>query len=61
MLSRGTATTIDELGESSRACALQAEAAAFGAKQAIALTAGGSQALDNTLKEMVTLTQIALF
>jgi methyl-accepting chemotaxis protein len=57
----GTATTIDELGESSRACALQAEAADFGAKQAIALTAGGSQALDNTLKEMVTLTQIALF
>ncbi len=52
-----TATTMDELGESSRACASQAEAAAFGAKQALALTVGGRQAVDNTLKEMATLKQ----
>ena len=52
-----TATTMDELGESSRACASQAEAAAFGAKQALALTLEGSQAVDNTLKEMATLKQ----
>lgn len=52
-----TATTMDELGESSRACASQAEAAAFGAKQALALTIGGRQAVDNTLKEMATLKQ----
>ena len=52
-----TATTMDELGESSRACASQAEAAALGAKQALALTAGGSQAVENTLKEMATLKQ----
>ncbi|MFB8796376.1 MAG: hypothetical protein U7126_19640 [Microcoleus sp.] len=57
----GTATTMDELGESSRACTSQAEAADFGAKLALALTAGSRQALDNTLKAMVTLTQIALF
>ncbi len=50
-----TATTMDELGESSRACASQAEAAAFGAKQALALTVGGRQAVDNTLIEMATL------
>lgn len=52
-----TATTMDELGESSRACASQAEAAAVGAKQALALTVEGSQAVDNTLKEMATLKQ----
>jgi methyl-accepting chemotaxis protein len=52
-----TATTMDELGESSRACASQAEAAALGAKQALALTVGGRQAVDNTLKEMATLKQ----
>ncbi|MEG4588213.1 methyl-accepting chemotaxis protein [Microcoleus sp. MOSTC5] len=52
-----TATTMDELGESSKACASQAEAAAFGASQALKLTAGGSQAVDNTLKEMATLTE----
>lgn len=52
-----TATTMDELGESSKACAEQAEAAAFGATQALKLTAGGSQAVDNTLKEMATLTK----
>jgi len=52
-----TATTMDELGESSKACASQAEAAAFGAAQALKLTAGGSQAVDNTLKEMATLTE----
>ncbi|MEG4392438.1 methyl-accepting chemotaxis protein [Microcoleus sp. BROC3] len=52
-----TATTIEELGESSKACASQAEAAAFGAAQALKLTAGGSQAVDNTLKEMATLTE----
>ena len=48
---------MDELGESSRACASQAEAAAFGAKQALALTVGGRQAVDNTLTEMATLKQ----
>ncbi|WP_445316130.1 methyl-accepting chemotaxis protein [Microcoleus vaginatus] len=52
-----TATTMDELGESSKACASQAEAAAFGAAQALKLTAGGCQAVDNTLKEMATLTE----
>ncbi|MEG4319013.1 MULTISPECIES: methyl-accepting chemotaxis protein [unclassified Microcoleus] len=52
-----TATTMDELGESSKACASQAEAAAFGAAQALQLAAGGSQAVDNTLKEMATLTE----
>jgi methyl-accepting chemotaxis protein len=52
-----TATTMDELGESSKACASQAEAAAFGAAQALKLAAGGSQAVDNTLKEMATLTE----
>ena len=52
-----TATTMDELGESSKACASQAEAAAFGAALALKLTAGGSQAVDNTLKEMATLTK----
>ncbi|MEG4344365.1 methyl-accepting chemotaxis protein [Microcoleus sp. A003_D6] len=52
-----TATTMDELGESSKACAEQAEAAAFGAAQALKLTAGGSQAVDNTLKEMANLTE----
>jgi methyl-accepting chemotaxis protein len=52
-----TATTMDELGESSKACASQAEAAAFGAAHALKLTAGGSQAVDNTLKEMATLTE----
>ncbi|MFM9268017.1 methyl-accepting chemotaxis protein [Tychonema sp. BBK16] len=52
-----TATTMDELGESSRACASQAEAAAFGAKQALALTVGGNQAVDNTLTEMAMLKQ----
>lgn len=52
-----TATTMDELSESSRACASQAEAAALGAKQALALAVGGSQAVDNTLKEMATLKQ----
>ena len=52
-----TATKMDELGESSKACAEQAEAAAFGAGQALKLTAGGSQAVDNTLKEMATLTE----
>ena len=52
-----TATTMDELGESSKACASEAEAAAFGAAQALKLTAGGSQAVNNTLKEMATLTE----
>lgn len=52
-----TATTMDKLGESSRACAFQAEAAAFGAKQALALTVGGNQAVDNTLTEMALLKQ----
>ena len=51
-----TATTMDELGESSKACAEQAEATAFGATQVLRLTAGGSQAVDNTLKEMANLT-----
>ena len=52
-----TATTMDELGESSKACAEQAASAALGAAQALKLTAGGSQAVDNTLKEMATLTE----
>ncbi|XZN96622.1 MAG: methyl-accepting chemotaxis protein [Microcoleus sp.] len=52
-----TVSTMDELGESSRACASQAEAAALGAKQALALTTGGSQAVQNTLKEMANLKQ----
>ena len=52
-----TSTTMDELGESSKACASQAEAADFGAAQALKLAAGGSQAVDNTLKEMATLTE----
>ncbi|MEG3848485.1 methyl-accepting chemotaxis protein [Microcoleus sp. herbarium19] len=52
-----TATTMDELGESSKACASQAEAAAFGAALALKLAAGGSQAVDNTLKEMAILTE----
>ncbi|MBE9093476.1 methyl-accepting chemotaxis protein [Tychonema sp. LEGE 07203] len=52
-----TATTMDELGESSKACASQAEAAALGAAQALELTAGGSQAVDNTLKEIATLAE----
>ncbi|WP_332993864.1 methyl-accepting chemotaxis protein [Microcoleus sp. A006_D1] len=51
-----TATTMDELGQSSQACASQAEAAAFGAAQALQLTAGGSQAVDNSLKQMANLT-----
>ncbi len=52
-----TATTMDELGESSKACASQAEAAAFGAALALKLAAGGSQGVDNTLKEMAILTE----
>ncbi|WP_293124191.1 methyl-accepting chemotaxis protein [Microcoleus sp. bin38.metabat.b11b12b14.051] len=52
-----TATTMDELGESSQACASQAEAAAFGAAQALQLTVGGSQAVDNSLKQMANLTE----
>ncbi|MCC3430944.1 MAG: methyl-accepting chemotaxis protein [Microcoleus sp. PH2017_15_JOR_U_A] len=52
-----TATTMNELSESSKACASEAEAAAFGAVQALKLAAGGSQAVDNTLKEMATLTE----
>ncbi|MBE9184059.1 methyl-accepting chemotaxis protein [Microcoleus sp. LEGE 07076] len=52
-----TASTMEELGESSKACASQAEAAAFGAAQALELTAGGSQAVDNTLKEIATLAE----
>ena len=52
-----TATTMDELGESSQACVLQAEAAAFGAAQALQLTVGGSQAVDNSLKQMAKLTE----
>ncbi len=52
-----TATTMNELSESSKACASEAEAAAFGAAQALKLAAGGSQAVDNTLKEMATLTE----
>jgi Methyl-accepting chemotaxis protein (MCP) signalling domain len=52
-----TATTMDELGESSKACASEAEAAAFGAAAGLKLAAGGSQAVDNTLKEMANLTE----
>ncbi len=52
-----TATTVTELGFSSRSCASQAEAAAAGARQALALTAGGTEAVDNTLKEMAALKQ----
>lgn len=52
-----TATTMNELSESSKACASEAEAAAFGAVQALKLAAGGSQAVNNTLKEMATLTE----
>ncbi len=52
-----TATTMNELSESSKACASEAEAAALGAAQALKLAAGGSQAVDNTLKEMATLTE----
>ncbi|MCC3407845.1 MAG: methyl-accepting chemotaxis protein [Microcoleus sp. PH2017_10_PVI_O_A] len=51
------ASTMNELSESSKACASEAEAAAFGAAQALKLAAGGSQAVDNTLKEMATLTE----
>ncbi|MCU0544593.1 MAG: methyl-accepting chemotaxis protein [Oscillatoriaceae cyanobacterium Prado104] len=52
-----TASTMEELGASSRACASQAEAAAAGAGEALALAERGSQAVDNTLKEMATLKQ----
>jgi methyl-accepting chemotaxis protein len=52
-----TATTMSELGASSRACASQAEAAAAVAGQALELTEIGNQAVDNTLKEMATLKQ----
>ncbi|MGL5059122.1 MAG: methyl-accepting chemotaxis protein [Waterburya sp.] len=52
-----TATTMAELGASSRNCASQAAAAASGAGQALELTEIGTQAVDNTLKEMATLKQ----
>lgn len=52
-----TATTMEELAESSRACASQAESAAFGAGQALKLTAVGSQAVNNTLDGMANLKQ----
>lgn len=52
-----TATTMEELASSSRACASQAEAAAFGASQALKLTAVGSQAVNNTLDGMANLKQ----
>ncbi len=47
-----TTTTMDELGASSRQVAEQAEAAVLGAKQALALTQGGTQAVDSTLEGM---------
>jgi methyl-accepting chemotaxis protein len=52
-----TATTMEELGESSRDCASQAEAAASGAKKALVLTAAGSQAVESTLQGMANLKQ----
>jgi len=50
-----TTTTMDELGASSRATAEQAESAATGARQAMALTESGSQAVNRTLEEMAML------
>jgi methyl-accepting chemotaxis protein len=52
-----TATTMEELGESSRDCASQAAAAASGAKKALVLTAAGSQAVESTLQGMANLKQ----
>jgi methyl-accepting chemotaxis protein len=47
-----TTTTMDELGASSRQSAEQAEAAAAGARQALALAEGGTRAVDRTLQGM---------
>ena len=50
-----TTTTMDELGASSRQSAEQAEASAAGASQALNLTEGGTQAVQQTLKGMTVL------
>ncbi len=50
-----TTITMDELGASSRQSAEQAEASAAGASQALNLTEGGTQAVQQTLKGMTTL------
>jgi len=47
-----TTTTMDELSASSRQSAEQAEAAASGARDALALSEGGTQAVANTLERM---------
>jgi len=47
-----TTTTMDELGASSRQSAEQAEAAAVAAQQALGLTEGGNQAVEQTLEGM---------
>ena len=52
-----TAITMEELGQSSRGCASQAEDAASQAKKALALTAVGSQAVESTLEGMANLKQ----
>jgi Methyl-accepting chemotaxis protein (MCP) signalling domain/Cache domain len=52
-----TATTMEELGQSSRGCASQAEDAASQARKALALTAVGSQAVESTLEGMANLKQ----
>jgi len=50
-----TTTTMDELGASSRQSAEQAEAAAAGAQQALALADNGTRAVDRTIQGMATL------
>ncbi|NJK69205.1 MAG: methyl-accepting chemotaxis protein [Microcoleus sp. CSU_2_2] len=52
-----TAITMEELGQSSRACASQAETAAFGARKALVLTEVGSKAVESTLDGMANLKQ----
>jgi methyl-accepting chemotaxis protein len=52
-----TAITMEELGQSSRACASQAETAALGARKALILTEVGSQAVESTLDGMANLKQ----
>lgn len=52
-----TSTTMDELGASSRQVAEQAEASVAGARRALALTQGGSKAVDSTLQGMEDLKQ----
>jgi len=50
-----TTTTMDELGASSRQSAEQAEAAAAGAQQALALADNGTRAVERTIQGMATL------